>query len=226
MKKQVTILVAVCILAAAGLIFNFKVWSAIPAMSDKYSSLDNENKQYAAQIEESASNRELTFTTKLLRLNPFIEKVTDKLNNLKNDGKVSAFIAMDGDKFGTLKNQFGDEAVDNIVITLTDLLKKHFDDKENDLICNVGENSDELYLFLMNRNDIDEIEKEVSDFMEEFRNTDVEYSGGTIKATCSAGIAICPRDGSDFQTLYEAADTALYDAKEGGRDRYAVYAGE
>ena len=34
------------------------------------------------------------------------------------------------------------------------------------------------------------------------------------------------KNGSDFQTLYEAADTALYDAKEGGRDRYAVYAEE
>jgi DNA-binding response OmpR family regulator len=38
----------------------------------------------------------------------------------------------------------------------------------------------------------------------------------------SAGLAQFPADGADLDTLYRAADSALYRAKEGGRDRVAA----
>jgi diguanylate cyclase (GGDEF)-like protein len=43
------------------------------------------------------------------------------------------------------------------------------------------------------------------------------------QVTLSAGVATCPDDGSAPDELVRAADTALYRAKEGGRDRTCVH---
>lgn len=43
--------------------------------------------------------------------------------------------------------------------------------------------------------------------------------------TASIGIALAPRDGKDFATLYRNADAALYQAKKRGKDGFSVHAG-
>ena len=44
-------------------------------------------------------------------------------------------------------------------------------------------------------------------------------AGGLFQATFSAGVAELPVDGKDLSTLYRAADAALYQAKEAGRNQ-------
>ncbi|MCG7588481.1 bifunctional diguanylate cyclase/phosphodiesterase [Photobacterium sp. OFAV2-7] len=53
-----------------------------------------------------------------------------------------------------------------------------------------------------------------------------EVSGRTFFQTCSIGIAFYPEDGRDLQSLLKAADTALYTAKDQGKDQYAFYSKE
>ncbi|MBW4551849.1 MAG: EAL domain-containing protein [Aphanocapsa sp. GSE-SYN-MK-11-07L] len=47
--------------------------------------------------------------------------------------------------------------------------------------------------------------------------------GQTFRVTCSIGIAVYPRDGTDAATLLRNADAALYQAKSLGRNRYQLY---
>lgn len=49
--------------------------------------------------------------------------------------------------------------------------------------------------------------------------------GHALKITTSIGIALYPRDGSDFGTLFKCADTALFHAKEQGRNNFQIYEG-
>jgi len=51
----------------------------------------------------------------------------------------------------------------------------------------------------------------------------VELSTRKHVPACSIGIAHYPDDGTDLSTLLKAADTALYAAKEGGKNCYAFY---
>jgi len=42
-----------------------------------------------------------------------------------------------------------------------------------------------------------------------------------VNVSASIGIAACPQDGEDLQTLIEAADQAMYEAKNSGKNAYA-----
>ena len=44
-----------------------------------------------------------------------------------------------------------------------------------------------------------------------------------LRATASIGVAIFPRDGSSTEELIKNADTAMYSAKDGGRDQYRFF---
>ncbi len=54
----------------------------------------------------------------------------------------------------------------------------------------------------------------------------VELYARKLTPTCSVGIAHYPEDGKTPSDLIKAADTALYDAKERGKNRYAFYQSE
>jgi diguanylate cyclase (GGDEF)-like protein len=46
---------------------------------------------------------------------------------------------------------------------------------------------------------------------------------GALKVTCSVGVATYPAAGARWETLFKAADDALYASKRNGRNRVTVY---
>jgi diguanylate cyclase (GGDEF)-like protein len=54
--------------------------------------------------------------------------------------------------------------------------------------------------------------------------TPVDIEGTAVCTTMSIGIALCPRNGDDGETLLRHADTAMYRAKRAGRDAVRLYA--
>src|SRR3569832_960820 len=44
-----------------------------------------------------------------------------------------------------------------------------------------------------------------------------------MNASCSICIAMYPQDGSDFASLLQKADTAMYNAKDAGRTTYRIF---
>jgi diguanylate cyclase (GGDEF)-like protein/PAS domain S-box-containing protein len=57
----------------------------------------------------------------------------------------------------------------------------------------------------------------------ELISSPVELAGRRFIPACSIGIAHYPENGNDLQSLLKAADTALYTAKDLGKNRYAFY---
>lgn len=54
------------------------------------------------------------------------------------------------------------------------------------------------------------------------------YTDGAnvVNITSSIGISVAPIDGSDFENVYKKADSALYQSKKSGKDRYTLFSGE
>ncbi|HVY06558.1 MAG TPA: MHYT domain-containing protein [Burkholderiales bacterium] len=54
-------------------------------------------------------------------------------------------------------------------------------------------------------------------------NRPFHVDGRQIEISCSIGISVCPRDGTDIPTLIANADAAMYDVKKSGRNGYRFY---
>lgn len=54
----------------------------------------------------------------------------------------------------------------------------------------------------------------------------IEIEGSMINTTFSIGISVYPNDGIEFDTLIKKADSAMYHAKESGRNAYRFYTGQ
>lgn len=53
-----------------------------------------------------------------------------------------------------------------------------------------------------------------------------DINGAKINIGASVGIAIFPRDGSDYQTILKSADMAMYQAKDEGKNTYRYFSSE
>jgi hypothetical protein len=109
---------------------------------------------------------------------------------------------------------FGDE----VLSTLGHQLKSEF--RINDIIGRTG--GDEFIILLKDLKDDATVKKEAGRVATFFKNFKVgEYT--KYSATASIGAVEIPTDGVDFDTLYKAADKALYLAKKRGKNQMAFY---
>lgn len=108
------------------------------------------------------------------------------------------------DQYGHL---FGDEVLKYVARKLTDNLRK------DDIIARVG--GDEFMIFVEHGGHYEaQIERM-------FRLVTGQYEN--FKIGVSMGVALVPKDGEDYESLFHAADQALYASKREGRNQYKFY---
>lgn len=173
------------------------------------------------QINDLKDKYEKTSHTKMYKIDIFLEKAMNKISSLNSD-KLCALIAIDGDKFGTKTKEFGDAVVDKLVVEIGSVLKNHFPNQDKDILCNIGNKSDEIFILLTERDCIEDIEEEVVALQEKIRKIEVPYEDTVVKGTISLGIVTFKPQESDFRFMFTTADDALYEAKDKGRDTYVI----
>ncbi|MDR0441241.1 MAG: GGDEF domain-containing protein, partial [Candidatus Accumulibacter sp.] len=131
------------------------------------------------------------------------------------DGRMHALVLIDVDLFKQINDTFGHLRGDAVLQTLANTLRQSF--RSSDVIARIG--GDEFAVFCIGIGGIERIALVMSRLMEKWRGTKpVGESEAAFRATLSIGVSIAPRDGADYQTLFDKADAALYESKRGGRD--------
>ena len=133
---------------------------------------------------------------------------------VKNENVKCNFIIVDIDNFKTINDELGHMVGDEILQKFATRLEYCF--REDDVVCRMG--GDEFGILMkaeMNREELAARMRDMHKYM------DFEISGQHI--TCSSGVCCYPEDGTDFTTLYQNADRALFKAKRGGKNQNFLY---
>jgi len=171
------------------------------------------NSKKQEQLEEKADTDLLTGLNNKLATERKIKEYIEK-----NPRSRSMMFILDIDNFKKINDTMGHAFGDEVLRSLGQQIGLLF--RASDIIGRVG--GDEFFIFLKNITTDDSIRKEakkVEDFFHDFKAG--EYT--KYSATASIGVAIFPEEGADFESLYKAADQALYKAKERGKNQLAFY---
>ncbi len=146
----------------------------------------------------------------------------DRLNHLLAQGKrnkrLAAILFLDLDNFKNINDSLGHDEGDNLLIGVTERLKKHT--RSCDTLARLG--GDEFVILIEDLKRVENITKVVERIFSEFK-TPFVLNGQVCFVTISIGISIYPNDGEDVNTLLKNADIAMYRAKGGGKNTYHLY---
>jgi diguanylate cyclase (GGDEF)-like protein/PAS domain S-box-containing protein len=148
------------------------------------------------------------------RLNKSIEKCVELNQKL-------AILFIDIDNFKVINDTYGHSIGDKIINLVAQRLQK--DIRKNDTISRIG--GDEFILVIENIEEHKNIEKIASKIMSDFKDP-IKLEEYLFETTISMGISIFPNNGLNVEELIKQADTAMYSAKNAGRNQYQFYKDE
>ncbi|PLX94201.1 MAG: hypothetical protein C0619_03355 [Desulfuromonas sp.] len=149
----------------------------------------------------------------------------DRLNQVLaqagRDGRQAGIMFLDLDRFkrinDTLGHVVGDQLLKIVAARLSQCIRK------TDTVARLG--GDEFVILLSSVNRIQDVTTIARKVLEVLSDP-VNLNGQEVFGSGSIGIALYPIDGTDESTLLRNADTAMYVAKERGRNTYQFYSEE
>jgi len=173
---------------------------------------ENKNKQ---TIEKLAFYDPLTSLPNRTLLKNRVHKA---LQSAKRENTKLALMFLDLDHFKLINDTLGHDTGDKLLIYIANLLKSQL--RESDTASRIG--GDEFVILVPKVDSLNSIHKIANKCLEALRgqHTIDEHK---LYLTTSIGIATYPDNGKDLDTLMTNADTAMYDAKNNGRNNYKFF---
>jgi diguanylate cyclase (GGDEF)-like protein/PAS domain S-box-containing protein len=175
----------------------------------------SERKRSEEQIRRIAYHDVLTGLPNRLLLNDRLALAVAQANRLD---RGLAVLFLDIDRFKLINDSLGHTAGDRLIQHVAERLRACV--REGDTVARLG--GDEFMLLLPGVDQVVDAAKLAEKVLESVRGH-FQLEGREIFASASIGVAVYPDDGRDAETLVKNADTALYRAKERGRDNYQLY---
>ncbi|PHV04261.1 two-component system response regulator [Janthinobacterium sp. BJB412] len=136
----------------------------------------------------------------------------------RREGQCVAVMCLDLDRFKSINDSFGPQVGDQALQVVARFLSQTAG--EGDTVTRQG--GDEFQIILQDDLQLGRTLALAQRVLAGLRR-ELAIDGQQISLTSSIGIAVSPSDGVDLDELVRNADTALFRAKETGRDHYAFF---
>ncbi|RVT48183.1 diguanylate cyclase [Rheinheimera sediminis] len=171
-----------------------------------------------ALIEQLQNLSNTDFLTGLFNRRAFLNTAVPVLSRSARYKAPFSLIALDIDHFKTINDTYGHDSGDRALIAVAAILRKAV--RAHDLVARVG--GEEFVILLESCN-----KQHALDFAErlrqEVKKTGIELlDGQTLYLTASFGVAESQDEQAELNDLLRRADSAMYKAKQAGRDRVAA----
>lgn len=144
--------------------------------------------------------------------------IINSLDSYIATDRKAALIMIDIDNFKSVNDNFGHSIGDEVIVHVAKSIMAQF--KGKDVVGRVG--GDEFMIFMQDIKFPGDAEGLSNSILTNIRKP-YTSDGIIVNITLSIGIAVCPINGTDYETLYEKADRALYYTKENGKNGFTVY---
>ncbi|MHB8987453.1 MAG: diguanylate cyclase domain-containing protein [Desulfobulbia bacterium] len=147
-----------------------------------------------------------------------IDRFNMAMSQADRNGMKVALMMLDLDKFkevnDTLGHHIGDKLLQAVAEKMTEILRK------GDTVGRFG--GDEFVFVLSDQKNDQNGLRVAKKIIDVFRNAFV-LEGHSLRITSSIGISLYPDHGADIDTILKKADSAMYQAKQAGRNQYSLY---
>lgn len=154
------------------------------------------------------------------------ERIEQALLKTKRHHSGLALFFLDLDNFKMLNDTYGHDVGDNLLKQVAERLKQSL--RESDTLARLG--GDEFVIMVENlSSELDTSRQEISVIMENIsKSLKAPFLLKDLKfqTSLSIGVALMDEYLNDYSSLVHSADTAMYQAKRAGKNRWAIYGEE
>jgi diguanylate cyclase (GGDEF)-like protein len=200
---------------------------AFNQMAERLEQAQMEVSRHHAQLEARVAERtqELQHLahhdplTKLPNRRHLFARLEGALSRARTNNSRLAVLFIDLDNFKTINDSLGHAFGDRVLLAVSDRIRenKHF---ANSFSARLG--GDEFTIVCEDVGSTAEVERMCAAVLEEFQQS-LSIHGRELRVGVSVGAGIFPDDAGDGHALLRAADSALFRAKEAGRNRYSLF---
>ena len=148
------------------------------------------------------------------------DRIDTALSQAQRQGESLALMFLDLDRFKNVNDSLGHHAGDQLLTQVALRLKSVL--REQDTVCRIG--GDEFVLLCTSTDATGAAH--VAQKLHEMTAQRYLVDQQELAMTFSIGIALFPDDGDSFEKLSMSADTAMYRAKQAGRNAYRFFTAE
>lgn len=148
----------------------------------------------------------------------FQDRLRQALPQASRNGKMVALLFLDLDRFKLVNDSLGHTVGDLLLKEAAGRLARGI--RKSDTVARLG--GDEFILLLTNVTSVHDAAKVAQKILDDFSRP-FGLQGPELFVTPSIGITLYPFDGDDIDLLLKNADTAMYRAKQLGRNNYQFY---
>lgn len=185
-------------------------------MKRKYNKLQTQYEDTQKELEKYMEMAQMDLMCGIYNKGILEERIKELLREWVDVGK-QAMIVVDIDDLKSINDTYGHTFGDEVIISVANLLKKHFNGTE--LIGRIG--GDEFMVFVPYVRDSAQLKQRMGSFLEEC-NQMLIGKQMDFHVCCSLGATII-REDRNFVTLFQQADRALYEVKKKAKNDYALY---
>lgn len=153
----------------------------------------------------------------------FRTKLEDAIKTALSDKSRVAVLFIDLDYFKTFNDSLGHDAGDDVLRVAAARLKNAI--REEDVVARFGGDEFVVLLTQLEAQHAARVAQNVAKGVVESLDQPIDVAGARHNLPASVGIAVFPQDGMDANELMKNADTAMYAAKQAGRNRIENFSG-
>ncbi len=147
----------------------------------------------------------------------FKDRLSVAIARAQRDGTHLAVLFLDLDRFKIINDSLGHSSGDELLQSVAARVLRCM--RESDTVARLG--GDEFTILVTNLVDTHHATRIAQNLLAAVRQPFI-LGGRELFVTTSIGISLFPDDGADAESLIKGADTAMYQAKGGGRDKYEI----